>query len=282
MSLIYDGIDLDLPSGKVSLTHSVLLDAIQGQSSTQNMDWTDVLGDLPWGDLKDVCCDEYVQAGTLFSLMHLDYQVCNGGIAQYFFNGYDQERGPYSEHDVERYDLDTQKAAFLDLAKFGLALFPARTEENQALHCAANLFQQLFYERDACVYETVYCDEEPYLFDEDLGDYVENPDYFEPYDEEVHEDVIHGDDNFDNIFYRANDYMEELLELRAQLLCKSMARDLEKYAAEDPDVAKTLKSSLPASAFRKPSLNAQLDAAASKAEPVNQREPSIIQDPLEH
>lgn len=264
MSLIYDGIDLDLPSGKVSLTHSVLLDAIQGQSSTQNMDWTDVLGDLPWGDLKDVCCDEYVQAGTLFSLMHLDYQVCNGGIAQYFFNGYDQERAPYSEHDVERYDLDTQKVAFLDLAKFGQALFPARTEENQALSHAANLFQQLFYERDASVSETVYCDEEPFLFDEELGDYVENPDYFEPYDEEVHEDVIHGDDNFDDIFYRANDYMEELLELHAQYQCKVLARDIDKYADEHPEVAQTLRETLPEAAFRKPSLQTQLGSASTR------------------
>ena len=266
MSLIYDGIDLDLPSGKVSLTHSVLLDAIQGRSSTQNMDWTDVLGDLPWGVLKDVCCDEYVQAGTLFSLMHLDYQTCNGGISQYFFNGYDQERAAFSEHDVERYDLDTQKAAFLDLAKFGLALFPARTEENQALFRAANLFQQLFYERDATLYETVYCDEEPVLFNEEFGDYVENPDYFEPYDEVVHEDVIHGDDNFDDIFYRANDYMEELLELHAQYQCKALARNIDKYAAVSPEVAKALREHLPEAAFRKPSFALQLADAASRAD----------------
>lgn len=279
MSLSYQGIELELPVGKVALSHSVSLDMILGRSSTQNMDWTDVLGDLPWGSLKDVCRDEYVRAGTLFSLLHLDYQVCNGGIGQYFYNGYDQEHEPYSENDVERYDLDTQKEAFLDLVKFGRTLFPTRQEENEALSCAANAFQQLSYERDASVYETVYCDEEPTIFDEDLGDYVENPDYFEPYDEVVCEDVIHGDENFDDIFYKANEYMEELMELSAQHLCKTMARDLDKHIAEHPNVARILKESLPASAFRKPSLSAQLNAAVSKSSSVDQGNMAPVKEP---
>lgn len=265
MSIRYNGIELELPSGPVALSHSIALDMIRGESGTKNMDWAGTLGDLPWGTLKGVCSDAYVRAGELFSLINMDYQVCNGGIDQYFFNRYHEERGPGSEHDVERYDLDAQKQAFLALAQFGRELFPNRTAENDALLLAAEAFQNLYYEEDARVTETVYCDEEEYIFDEELGEEVENPDYFEPYDEDHYEDVIHGDDHYNDIHSDAIEYMEELFEMSAQYQCKALARDIDKYAAVSPEVAKALREHLPEAAFKKPSLSSQLSDAASRA-----------------
>lgn len=265
MSIRYNGIELELPAGPVALSHSIALDMIRGESGTQNMDWTGTLGDLPWGTLRGVCSDAYVLAGELFSLINMDYQVCNGGIAQYFFNRCHEERDPFSEHDVERYDLDAQKQAFLALAQFGRELFPNRTTENDALQQAAEAFQNLYFEEDARVTETVYCDEEEYIFDEELGEEVENPDYFEPYDEDHYEDVIHGDDHYNDIHYDAIEYMEELFELSAQYQCKALARDIDKYAAVSPEVAKALREHLPEAAFKKPSLSSQLAGAASRA-----------------
>lgn len=265
MSIRYNGIELELPAGPVALSHSVALDMIRGESGTQNMDWAEALGDLPWGTLKDVCSAEYVRAGELFSLMNMDYQVCNGGIVQYFGNRYHEERGPFHADDVEGYDLDVQKRAFLELAQFGREIFPNRTSENDALLLAAEAFQNLYYEEDARVTETIYCDEEEYIFDEELGEEVENPDYFEPYDEDFFEDVIHGDDHYDDIHYDAVEYMEELFEMSAQYQCKALARYIDWYAAQSPEVAKALREHLPDAAFKKPSLSSQLSDAASRA-----------------
>ena len=147
MAVQYQGISLDLPFGHVSLTHSVALDMIQGASSTQNMNWTDALGSLPWGTLKEPCAQAFENASRLYSLLHLDYQVCNGGIAQYFFNRYDEAREPYSEHDVALCDIDVQKEEFHRLASFAQVIFPQRVEENEALSCACQAFEQLSIER---------------------------------------------------------------------------------------------------------------------------------------
>ena len=279
MAIQYNGIELEQPAGKVALSHSVALDMIRGESSTQNMDWLSALGDLPWGTLKDTCFEAYVAASTLFSLVNMDYQVCNGGISQYFFNGYHKERAPYSTHDVEAYDLETQKTAFMDLVKFAEALFPDRVDENAALKRAATAFRGLSYEEDAEVYETVYCDEDEYIFDEESGEEIENPDYFEPYDELTHENVIHGDNNFDDIFYDANEYLEELLELSAQHICKTLARDIDKYMSEAPEVGNVLKEHLPAAAFKKPSLATQIGSAASRAEAAVNSSPAREVEP---
>lgn len=273
MSLIYKGIKLDLPAGKVSMSHSRAMDMIRGESSTQNMDWVDTLGGLPWGTLKDVCPDAYVHAGELFSLIHMDYQVCNGGIVQYFYNYYDEERAACHADDVERYGLDDQKRAFLELAQFGRELFPDRQVENEALQRTAEAFQNLYCERDALLYETVSCEEDEYIYDEELGEEVENPDYFEDYEEPYREDVIHGDDNFDGIHYHAIEYIEELFELSAQYQCKALARDIDRYNAEHPEVAKALHEHLPEAAFRKPSFASRLANAASRTDGAGKAAP---------
>ena len=98
----YHGIELTPPKGTVAFSHSVFLDMIQGQSSAQNTDWFDVLGNFPWGSLKDQYFQGYDNVCRLYSLVHLDYQVCNGGIEQYFLNGYHEHSSPHHADDVSQ------------------------------------------------------------------------------------------------------------------------------------------------------------------------------------
>lgn len=64
-----------------------------------------------------------------------------------------------------------------------------------------------------------------------IEDWVENEDYFEPYEEcvgnedEMHsrDDVIYPDD-FDTQYYEVNDYLEQLVELYAQYLDKCVEK----------------------------------------------------------
>lgn len=264
----YKGIELEVSDKPVRMTHSFALDMIQGQSSTQNMDWTDTLGSLPWGTLNDPFFDQYDAASSLFSLINMNYQVCNGGISQYFFNGYHEAREPFSDNDVERYDIDDQKRDFKDLVDFGRSVFPERIDENYALAVAARAFQDLWFEENVAFTETIYCEEDEFIYDDELDEEVENPDYFEPYDEEYYEDVIHGDNNFDETFYKANGYMEELFELRAQYICKDLIREVEKNKDKYPEMYQALRDALPKSAFlhvNKPSLDNLIQSAENKA-----------------
>lgn len=262
--MLYNGIHLDLPEGKVSMSHTDALDIIRGKSSSENMDWTDALGNIPWGALKKEHPEQFEHASKLFSLANMDYQVCNGGIQQYFDNCYHEHRAPFDENDVERVDIDAQKEYFTEVVSFAKVAFPDREGENAALETACKAFQELWFEEDAAVTETIECDEDEYIWDDDLQEEVPNPDYFEPYDETNYEDVIHGDCGFDDTFYAANDYLEELLELQAQLCCKTLAREAELDAGKESDITKDLKTILPESAFFKPSLNERIQSAAGK------------------
>lgn len=68
--MLYQGIELTMPKGRVSLSHSTSLDLILGASTTQNMDWLEVLGDFPWSLLKE----EYYQGYDNQNIMLLALQ----------------------------------------------------------------------------------------------------------------------------------------------------------------------------------------------------------------
>lgn len=278
MGILYKGIEIDAPAGPVSMTHSVFIDMIRKESGTKNMDWTEMLGNIPWSKVKDIRPEAFEKAGRLFSLMNMDYQVCNGGIGQYFLNGYDEARDPFHENDVMGYDIDAQKEAFHELVAFGREIFPDRTDENDTLAKAASAFQEVHIERDAELYETIYCDEDQYIEDEETGETIENPDYFEPYEEMYHEDVIHGDVAFEDIFYDASDYMEELMELYAQAQCKLLARSTHDFSKDHFQALEALKGVLPESAFKKPSLQTLVQNAMSRANSTPEEDRSVQKD----
>ena len=260
---MYNGIDLRLPDKAPRMTHSVIADLITGNSSTVNTDWLDKLGELPWGKIKSGFPEHYSAACNLYSLLHMEYQVCNGGISQYFFNGYHEGNAAHHEDDVTLYDFEAQKSEFENLVSFAREVYPDRAKDHDALTAACAAFSILSYEEDCPVEETVYCDEDQYIFDEELGEEVENPDYFEPYDDVTYENVIHGEAGFDDTFYKASDFMEELFDVRAQFLCKDLARSVEHRGPEAADLKNILQGIMP-EAFQKPSLSAILDAAEKR------------------
>ncbi len=253
--MLYDGIQLTPPAGKVFMSNSHAMDMIRGKSSDQNIEWMEAMYGLPWGKLKETYPEHFEHASKVCSISNMDYQVCNGGISQYFFNRYNEARDPYSEHDVGRLDISVQKSFFSEIVDFAKAVYPDRTTENAALEKACKAFDRLEFEENAQLEETIYCDEDEYIYDEELEEDVPNPDYFEPYEETYYEDVIHGDEGFDDIFYEASDYLEELLELQSQLCCKKLVLEIEKSGIEDSELLNSLKTVLPEPAFAESSLS---------------------------
>ena len=259
--MLYRGIELTPSAEKASLSHSESMDIIRNQSSTKNADWLDALGSLPWGKLKDLYFNYFAHASEIFSLVNMNYQVCNGGIAQYFDNGYHEQRDPFSENDVERCGIDDQKRFFSEVLDFAQTVYPERQSENDALSRACKAFAGLEFEEDAVCFETVVCDEDEEIWDDELEDYVPNPDYFEPYEESYNEDVIHGADGFDDLYYKANDYLEELLELEAQFCCKGLIREVERDHNAEKGLLESLKALAPTVTEEKLSLEDQIKMA---------------------
>lgn len=263
--MIYKGIELELPKGKPHLTTSRAFDLIRKETSTRNMDWNDVLCEIPWGRLKDICPDLYKEACCLFSLLKMDYQVCNGGIGQYFYNKYHEAWEPRNENDGELFDFEQQKVTFSDYVELALTIFPNRSAENLALEKACKAFALVEFEENAEFSETIECEEDEYIMDEETGEEIENPDYFEPYEESYYEDTIHNGDSFEAVFFDANDYLEEIFEIQSQVLCKQLARELGQHFSSNPKLVGKITEILPESAFRKPSLSSQIQNADGKA-----------------
>ena len=248
----YNGIQLEAPKGLVRQSDSVFLDMIRGESSTQNMDWTNHMSTLPFRVLEDSFPNTYEAICRIFSLLNLDYQVNNGGIEQYFYNYYHEEKEPHNETDTHHYGIDIQKEELIALVKFAETIYPNRLEENQKLQDAVDAFQYCHLEEHVEEYETIYCDEDKYIYEDECEDWIINPAYEEPYDELVgYEDIVHDEANFDGKHTSISPYLEELLELKSQYVVKDFVRELEKDMDKHQELITKLQKFLPESTFNK-------------------------------
>lgn len=218
----YKGIVLDDLDKDVKLSHSRALER------NINTDYLEKIIDYKKADLST----EYFDAiNKLWSVAKMNYQICNGGIWQYYYNGFDEE---WSSEDGETviWDKEGQIEMLRELAIFGKEIFPENKESNSKFESIINAFESLYIEKNVPQYETIYCDEDKEIWDDDLEDWVENEEYFEPYEECVgnedemrsRDDVIYPDD-FDTKYYEVNDYLEQLVELYAQYLDKSVEKE---------------------------------------------------------
>lgn len=256
----YMGVNLTSVNEKPSFSHSIY-------SSSENTDWTDALSRIPWGDIKKKYFECFHEASSIFSLLNMNYQVCNGGIDQYFFNEYDEHIAPRLKNDVAHYDIVHQKRDFHVMVSFAKEVYPERTYDNKALDAAATAFDSLWFERNAYVTETISCEEDEYILDEETGEEILNPDYFDAYETRRIEDIIHGGEEFEDAYYEISDYFEEILELRAQFCAKLLICELEKDTFYS-DILEAIKKILPKdrTAEKKIPLNELISSANLRAE----------------
>ena len=120
----YKGIELEETDKKVAMSHSRFLEKDEGAA------WIDRLLATDKGVLDRA---QFHEASALSSVLNLNYQVCNGGVSQYFLNGYDEYRKPCHEQDVEQLDIHEQVKMLERLHVFGCEVFPNRTDENQTV-----------------------------------------------------------------------------------------------------------------------------------------------------
>ena len=218
----YKGIVLDDLDKYVKLKHS--------HFTEQNIN-TDFLNKIMDYKKADLSSEHFDAINKLWSVAKMNYQICNGGIWQYYYNGFDEQ---WTSDDGETviWDKEGQVDMLRELSSFGEVIFPQNSELNSKFDNIINAFESLYIERNVPQYDTIYCDEDKELWDDDLEDWVENENYFEPYEECVgYEDDMHSRDNviwpddFDKQYYEVNDYLEQLIELYAQYLDKFVEKE---------------------------------------------------------
>lgn len=225
MKFSYKGIELENLEKDVNLYHSNALHSV-GIDKNINTDYLDNLMSIK---RAEVSSEQFDEINKLHSVIKMNYQICNGGIEQYFFNGYDK---PWISEDkeTELFDKTVQVSVLRKLHDFAIEVNPENSAENSKFARIIDFFDSLYVEKDVPQMEMIYSDEDEYLVDEETGDWIENPDYEEPYEECVgHEDEIRSDafyvDNFDKDYYEINDYIENVIEGYAQYLTKSIERE---------------------------------------------------------
>lgn len=106
----YKGIELEGLDKKVKLSHSRVMESDEGT------DWIDKLLTC---DKAALTPTQFHEVSALSSVINMDYQICNGGISQYVFNGYHEDCAPYSDDDVAHLGQSGQVAMLRELASFG-------------------------------------------------------------------------------------------------------------------------------------------------------------------
>lgn len=174
----YKGIELEGTDKKVSMAHSRLTERDEG------MDWTAKLLDV---DKAALSREQFHEVSALSSVMNFNYQVCNGGVGQYFFNGFDEYHEPMHEQDVAQLDRGEQMDMLRKLVGFGREVFPEEAGREDRL---AELIR---------VFSANYLDGES--VEESLYSYYSVRDWEDDY-------------------YTVNGFLERLFEAYAQYLCK--------------------------------------------------------------
>lgn len=226
MNRKYKGIKLTNLEKGVQFSHSKSAYILTGgqQERDINTDYFDLLLERQKSNLTS---EQFYEISALNSVANMNYQICNGGIDQYFYNSYDKSNPPMNDEDVAQVDKANQCLMLDTLVTFGLEVFPDREEDNNKLEKIVRRFKDIYVE-NVEQFETIASDEDKYIWDEEKEEWIENIYYEEVYDVSVgFEDEIFNADNFDEEYYMINDYLELLIEGYAQYLTKSYDKELD-------------------------------------------------------
>lgn len=216
----FKGIELTNFTEDVRFSHSHSAYSLSGGvlEKDQNVVYFDRLLEI---EKQALTMDQFDRVSSLNSVMNMNYQICNGGIEQYFFNRYDKYRAPMSDEDVAQVDKEKQCEMLDTLMSFAIEVFPENEDENRKLENVIRQFKEIYVE-NVEQFETIYSDEDEEIWSEEIEDWIINPRYEEPYEAFVgHEDELFNAENFDDNYYEINSYLEMLMEGYAQYLCKS-------------------------------------------------------------
>ena len=227
MGVLYHGIEIEGLDKKVGFFHSNALHAM-GQDPNVGTEYLEKVCGYRRADLTQ---EQFDEINKLWSVVKMNYQICNGGIHQYFMNGF-HEGWKSDDGENEIWDKDTQVDMLRKLHGFACEVLPDKLAENSKFYRIIEFFDSLEYEENVPQYGMIECDEDEEIWDEELGEWVENPDYEEPYEDIIdYENEVRSTNSafalcdFDQDYYQVNDYLEKIVELYAQYIDKTIDKD---------------------------------------------------------
>ena len=190
-TVFYKGVQLEDLGKHVSMAHSHFIGANEG---------IDYLTALFARDKQTLTPEQFEAMSALSSVGNMNYQICNGGLDQYYFNATDEGRAPFSDQDVAHLDKDAQVEMLRTLLEFGREVYPEREEDSEKLAEIIQAFDRSYYD--------VTSEEDP-----DEGGVF-------------HDIVLRVRPDFDQRYYEVNGHLESLMEAYAQYLDKSIEKEL--------------------------------------------------------
>lgn len=198
--VFYKGIQLEGLDKETRMAHSRFFGSNEG---------VEHLEALFQRDKTTLTSEQFGKISALSSVLNMNYQICNGGIDQYYSSQTDRERAPFNEQDVKHLDKDAQVEMLKELLGFGREVYPEQELMNERLDRIISEF--------------------------DRSAYVEAEYDVEDYDYGYPEMIVDAPHDFDTRFYQVNDHLESLMEGYAQYLSKSFDLSLDNMVDEAKD-----------------------------------------------
>lgn len=221
--MLYKGIELDI-SKEVHFTKSVSLSYI-GQDVSYNVKYSELLSDI---ECRKLSPENYCLVCAFWTLCKMNYQICNGGVEQWYYNGYADGRSATHEGDCELFDKEEINNIFSNfLVPFVNEVFPEYKEQMFELASAWSIVQyQEEYEEmcSTCHGQGVIynewsdsdsneeCDMEELCTDCDGSGYY------------TEDSVIYNAERFESCLYKFENY-DTILETFAQYIYKTINKE---------------------------------------------------------
>lgn len=222
---VFKGIDITTESAKLS--SSRILAEFNNDYADRGTVYIDKLRDKLEAGIEPGS-ETYKEISSLFTLIAMNYQVCNGGVMQYYDNGYDSGRRAYNEQDCDIYNKEQISEIFQnDIADMVSAIYSKDSEtyhKFKELQCLWNNVEYIDSETEDC-FECGGSGE----YNGFYGDYTEDSDDYETSDICCPEcggsgiietdSYITGAESFEDCLYNFDEY-DTILEMYAEYIYK--------------------------------------------------------------
>lgn len=153
----------------------------------------------------------------VFTLIKMAYQINNGGVLQYYDNGYDKGKDPYDDEDCYIYSKrEISKIYRDDIIPMVKAVYGDDSRTYEKIMTIADMWHCVSYEEGEISEEYYYED----VWDEDAEDYVT-----EEYVKEIEsEPYVNMESEFEREFYDFDEY-DSIMEMYAEYTYKKYFAD---------------------------------------------------------
>ena len=213
MNNTFNGIELTV-NNNATFTNSHVLASISDNYKSSGVEYTQKLESVINAKITKGQMDA---VSRVFTLITMAYQINNGGVLQYYDNGYDKGKDPYDDEDCYIYSKrEISKIYRDDIIPMVKAIYGDDSRTYEKIMTIADMWDCVSYEEGETSEEYYYED----VWDEETGDYVT-----EEHIEEIESDpYVNMGSEFEREFYNFDEY-DSIMEMYAEYTYKKYFAD---------------------------------------------------------